>query len=116
MTSETTAERLDSEAPRNVSELIEHMRALSRAISGANQLSTTALKAAALEMDSMVRDLASMRHVAHSLHEACGEAAATLADISPQLHGNGVARVESTVFRVHAALALARKLNFRGQR
>ncbi len=99
-----------------IASLITAMRDMSRAMNSANLLSATALKASALEIDILVRDLASLRHVAQSMHEALTEAAATLTEIALQQHGTNASRVESAVYRAHASLALARKLNFRGQR
>lgn len=99
-----------------ISSLITAMREMSRAMNGANSLSATAMKVAALEIDGLVRELASLRHVAQSMHEALTEAAATLTEMAPLQHGPGGSRIESSVYHVHATLALARNLNFRGQR
>lgn len=96
--------------------LANAMREMSRSMSCGNALAATALKTAAMEIDVLVRDLASLRYVAQSMRDALTETSCTLMEIAPMQHDTGHTRVESALYRVHAALALSRKCDFSGHR
>lgn len=97
-------------------DLIRAMREMSSAMRGANELSATAMKTAALQLDKLVRDFASLRHVAMSMHQALSETSALLMEIAPQQHEMAYHRVETALYRVHASLALARHCEMFGNR
>jgi hypothetical protein len=91
--------------------LIAAMQELSRSIQSADGIANAAIAEAALQMDAMVREIASLRHVAGVMQAACQEAADCMSQLQSP-HGFGPA-LESAIFRTTAAVTLAKRLNLK---